>query len=71
MGILIFFELIVVLEILLVKINKEVLLEEVCLLGCGVIIGMGVVINIVKVKLGDIVVIFGLGGIGLFVVIGV
>lgn len=49
MGCFMFFEYIVLFEILLVKVNKFVLFEEVCLLGCGVIIGMGVVLNIVKV----------------------
>lgn len=71
MGCLIFFEYIVLLEIFLVKIFKDVLLEKVCLFGCGVIIGIGVVLNIVKVEEGVIVVIFGLGGIGLVVIIGV
>lgn len=49
MGCLMFFEYMVLLEILLVKVNKMVLLEEVCLFGCGVIIGMGVVFKMVKV----------------------
>lgn len=49
MGCLIFFEYIVVVEVFLVKINLEVNFEYVCLLGCGVIIGLGVVKNIVKV----------------------
>ena len=52
------------------KINKEAPLEEVCLLGCGVTTGMGAVMNTAKVKAGDTVAIFGLGGIGLSAVIG-
>lgn len=68
MGISMFFEYIVLLEILLVKINFVVLLDKVCLFGCGIIIGIGVVFNMVKVMLGFIVVVFGMGGIGLLVV---
>lgn len=71
MGCFIFSEYIVVVEVFLVKINLEVNYEYVCLLGCGVIIGIGVVYNIVKVQLGDFVVVFGFGVIGLVVVQGV
>lgn len=71
MGCLIFSEYIVVVEVLLVKINLDVNLEYVCLFGCGVIIGIGVVYNIVKVQEGDSVVVFGFGGIGLVVIQGV
>jgi S-(hydroxymethyl)glutathione dehydrogenase/alcohol dehydrogenase len=45
-------------------------LEKVCLLGCGVTTGIGAVLNTAKVKPGDTVAIFGLGGIGLSAVIG-
>ncbi|EIT63984.1 alcohol dehydrogenase GroES-like domain protein, partial [Yersinia pestis PY-113] len=65
MGTSTFSELTVVPEISLAKINKEAPLEEVCLLGCGVTTGMGAVMNTAKVKPGDTVAIFGLGGIGL------
>jgi S-(hydroxymethyl)glutathione dehydrogenase/alcohol dehydrogenase len=51
-------------------VNKAAPLEEVCLLGCGVTTGMGAVMNTAKVKAGDTVAIFGLGGIGLSAVIG-
>lgn len=70
MGCFIFSEYIVVAEVFLVKINLEVNYEYVCLLGCGVIIGIGAVYNIVKVQLGDFVVVFGFGAIGLVVVQG-
>ncbi len=70
MGTSTFSELTVVPEISLAKINKEAPLEEVCLLGCGVTTGMGAVMNTAKVKPGDTVAIFGLGGIGLSAVIG-
>ena len=57
-------------EIALAKINKEAPLEKVCLLGCGVTTGMGAVKNTAKVQPGDTVAVFGLGGIGLSVIIG-
>ena len=70
MGTSTFSEYTVLPEISLAKINKEAPLEEVCLLGCGVTTGMGAVMNTAKVKPGDSVAIFGLGGIGLSAVIG-
>jgi len=70
MGTSTFSEYTVVPEISLAKINKEAPLEEVCLLGCGVTTGMGAVMNTAKVKKGDTVAIFGLGGIGLSAIIG-
>jgi S-(hydroxymethyl)glutathione dehydrogenase/alcohol dehydrogenase len=60
----------VVPEIALAKIPKEAPLEKVCLLGCGVTTGMGAVTNTAKVQAGDTVAVFGLGGIGLSVLIG-
>ncbi|BCL75090.1 S-(hydroxymethyl)glutathione dehydrogenase [Jeongeupia sp. HS-3] len=70
MGTSTFSEYTVLPEIALAKINKAAPLEEVCLLGCGVTTGMGAVMNTAKVKEGDTVAIFGLGGIGLSAVIG-
>ncbi|POF56214.1 S-(hydroxymethyl)glutathione dehydrogenase/class III alcohol dehydrogenase, partial [Vibrio vulnificus] len=70
MGCSTFSEYTVLPEISLAKVNKEAPLEEICLLGCGVTTGMGAVINTAKVKEGDTVAIFGLGGIGLSAIIG-
>lgn len=70
MGTSTFSEYTVLPEISLAKVNKEAPLEEVCLLGCGVTTGMGAVLNTAKVKAGDTVAIFGLGGIGLSAIIG-
>ncbi len=70
MGTSTFSEYTVIPEISLAKISKEAPLEEVCLLGCGVTTGMGAVSNTAKVKAGDTVAVFGLGGIGLAVIIG-
>lgn len=70
MGCSTFSEYTVLPEISLAKINKEAPLNEVCLLGCGVTTGMGAVLNTAKVKDGETVAIFGLGGIGLAAIIG-
>lgn len=70
MGCSTFSEYTVLPEISLAKVNKAAPLEEVCLLGCGVTTGMGAVLNTAKVAKGDTVAIFGLGGIGLSVIIG-
>ena len=70
MGTSTFSEYTVLPEISLAKVNKEASLEEICLLGCGVTTGMGAVTNTAKVKEGDTVAIFGLGGIGLSAIIG-
>ncbi|ACQ94467.1 S-(hydroxymethyl)glutathione dehydrogenase/class III alcohol dehydrogenase [Tolumonas auensis DSM 9187] len=70
MGTSTFAEHTVVPEISLAKISKDAPLEKVCLLGCGVTTGMGAVKNTAKVQPGDTVAVFGLGGIGLSVIIG-
>nr|WP_202902777.1 S-(hydroxymethyl)glutathione dehydrogenase/class III alcohol dehydrogenase [Vogesella sp. EB] len=70
MGTSTFSEYTVLPEISLAKVNPAAPLEEVCLLGCGVTTGMGAVVNTAKVKPGDSVAIFGLGGIGLSAIIG-
>ena len=70
MGTSTFSEYTVVPEIALVKIRKDAPLKKVCLLGCGVTTGIGAVMNTAKVQKNDTVAIFGLGGIGLSVIIG-
>ncbi len=70
MGTSTFSEYTVVPEISLAKISKEAPLEKVCLLGCGVTTGMGAVTNTAKVQASDTVAVFGLGGVGLAVIIG-
>ncbi|CUA82751.1 S-(hydroxymethyl)glutathione dehydrogenase/class III alcohol dehydrogenase [Gulbenkiania indica] len=70
MGTSTFSEYTVLPEIALARIDQSAPLEEVCLLGCGVTTGMGAVMNTAKVKAGDTVAIFGLGGIGLSAIIG-
>ncbi len=70
MGCSTFSEYTVVNEISLAKINPQADHEKVCLLGCGVTTGLGAVHNTAKVKQGDTVAVFGLGGIGLAVIQG-
>ena len=70
MGCSTFSEYTVVNEISLAVVNPQAPLEKVCLLGCGVTTGIGAVHNTAKVKEGDSVAVFGLGGIGLAVIQG-
>ncbi|MFL7957580.1 S-(hydroxymethyl)glutathione dehydrogenase/class III alcohol dehydrogenase [Xanthomonas vasicola] len=70
MGCSTFSEYTVVPEISLAVANPEAPLEKVCLLGCGVTTGIGAVHNTAKVKPGESVAVFGLGGIGLAVIQG-
>ncbi len=70
MGTSTFSEYTVVPEIAVAKISKDAPLEKVCLLGCGVTTGIGAVKNTAKVQPGDTVAVFGLGGIGLSVLVG-
>jgi S-(hydroxymethyl)glutathione dehydrogenase/alcohol dehydrogenase len=57
-------------EIALAKVRKDAPFEKICYIGCGVTTGIGAVINTAKVQVGDNVVVFGLGGIGLNVIQG-
>lgn len=70
MGCSTFSEYTVVAEVSVAKVNPQAPLEKVCLLGCGVTTGIGAVHNTAKVKEGDTVAIFGLGGIGLAAIQG-
>jgi S-(hydroxymethyl)glutathione dehydrogenase/alcohol dehydrogenase len=57
-------------EIAVAKIREDAPFDKVCYIGCGVTTGIGAVINTAKVRVGDNVVVFGLGGIGLNVIQG-
>src|SRR6188472_3039317 len=57
-------------EIALARIREDAPFDKVCYIGCGVTTGIGAVINTAKVRAGDSVVVFGLGGIGLNVIQG-
>jgi len=70
MGTSTFSEYTVLPEIAVSKIPMEAPLEKVCLLGCGITTGMGAVHNTSKVTPGSTVAVFGLGGVGLSVILG-
>ena len=70
MGVSSFSEYTVCAEISLAKVNPKAPLDKVCLLGCGVTTGYGAVMNTMKVEAGATSVVFGLGGVGLAVVMG-
>ena len=57
-------------EIALAKIREDAPFDKVCYIGCGVTTGIGAVLYTAKVRPGDKVVVFGIGGIGLNVVQG-
>lgn len=54
----------------IVKIPKDVPLETVCLLGCGVGTGMGSAVNSADIRPGDHVMVLGAGGVGMSAVQG-
>nr|XP_010588765.2 alcohol dehydrogenase E chain [Loxodonta africana] len=65
-----FSEYSVVDEISVVKIDPASPLEKVCLISCGFSTGYGSAINVAKVTKGSTCAVFGLGGVGLCVVMG-
>ncbi|NWR74864.1 ADH1 dehydrogenase, partial [Centropus unirufus] len=65
-----FAEYTVVPEYAVAKIDARAPLDKVCLLGCGFSTGYGAATNTAKVKPGSTCAVFGLGGVGLSVVIG-
>jgi len=54
----------------LVKIDKELPLDEAALFGCAVLTGVGAVIKTAKVSAGSSVAVIGLGGVGLSSLLG-
>lgn len=48
-----------------VKIDKELPLDEAAIFGCAVMTGVGAVINTARLRAGDKVAVIGLGGVGL------
>ena len=49
----------------LVKIDKSIAFEHAALFGCGVVTGVGAVINTAEAKAGQFIGVVGLGGVGL------
>jgi S-(hydroxymethyl)glutathione dehydrogenase/alcohol dehydrogenase len=66
----VFAESTIVKEVQAVKISKEVPLTSACLIGCGVLTGVGSVLNRARVRAGETAAVFGVGGIGLNVIQG-
>jgi alcohol dehydrogenase len=54
----------------LVKIDRELPLDEAALFGCAVLTGVGAVINTARVQAGSSVAVIGLGGVGLAALLG-
>lgn len=57
-------------EIAVAKIHPDAPMDKVCLLGCGITTGYGAVLNTMKVEPGSKVAVFGLGAVGLAVIMG-
>lgn len=53
-----------------IKIPSDVPLDRACLVGCGVMTGVGAAINTAKIRPGQTVAVFGCGGVGLNVIQG-
>jgi S-(hydroxymethyl)glutathione dehydrogenase/alcohol dehydrogenase len=53
-----------------IKIDPAIPLDRACLVGCGVMTGVGAAINTVQMQPGDTVAVFGCGGVGLNVIQG-
>ncbi|MEW1837642.1 alcohol dehydrogenase catalytic domain-containing protein [Nonomuraea angiospora] len=69
-GIGSFAEYAVVTEAMCVKIAKDAPLDAMCLLACGVVTGVGAVMNVAEVPPGARVLVVGCGGVGLNVIQG-
>lgn len=65
LGVSAFADFAVVSQRSLVKIDRELPLDEAALFGCAVLTGAGAVINTAKVQAGQSVAVLGLGGVGL------
>jgi len=70
MGVSAFSEFTVVADISVVKVPTAAPLDKVCLLGCGISTGYGAVLNTCKVEAGSTVGVWGLGAVGLAVIMG-
>ncbi len=69
-GTSVFAESTVVKEVQAVKISPEVPMTSACLIGCGVLTGVGAVLNRARVQPGQTAAVFGVGGVGLNVIQG-
>lgn len=69
-GVGCFAEKTVVRETAAIKIRDDIPLDRACLVGCGVMTGVGAAVNTVKIEPGASVAVFGCGGVGLNVIQG-
>ena len=69
-GVSCFSEYTVVSSKSIVKVDKNLPLNEAALLGCAVITGAGAVFNTAKIRVGSKIAVFGLGGTGLAAIMG-
>ncbi|XP_015380036.1 PREDICTED: alcohol dehydrogenase class-3 [Diuraphis noxia] len=70
MGCSTFSEYTVVADISLCKVDSTASFDKICLLGCGVSTGFGAALNTAKVEPDSTCAIFGLGAVGLAVIMG-
>ena len=66
----VFAESTIVSEVQAVRIPSDVPLTSACLIGCGVLTGVGSVLNRARVRPGETAAVFGVGGVGLNVIQG-
>ncbi len=66
----VFAERTVVSEVQAVRIPDDIPLTSACLIACGVLTGVGAVLNRARVRPGDTAAVFGVGGVGLNVIQG-
>jgi len=70
MGTSTFAEYCVVAEISVAKVNPAASTEAICLLGCGISTGYGAALNTAKVQPGSTCAVWGMGAVGLAVLMG-
>lgn len=70
MGCSSFAEYTVVADISVCKVDEKAPLDKVCLLGCGISTGYGAALNTAKVEPGSTCAVWGLGAVGLAVLMG-
>ncbi|HLN15138.1 MAG TPA: Zn-dependent alcohol dehydrogenase [Acidimicrobiales bacterium] len=66
----VFVESTIVSEVQCVRIPDDIPMTSACLIGCGVVTGVGSVLNRAKVRPGETAAVFGVGGVGLNVIQG-